>query len=309
VWGAQSVIVMQSLEKWSGSSHAVTQGRGCCLDAAGAVLAKATLVAVLLGIAAPQAGAGDRLTIRLWNIGGQAGITLASAAFQHKIHGWHDMIRIVTAGSASGLGMYEAKSIVGKGHPRSGWILANVAGSLSENAAAGRHPLGQIGYTVGPLRVRVSMPRFGRGATSWIAAEMSIYQTVALVDAISAGGTPRVRDGLIAFDRALRSEDQHIGVTSGVFPSVFVPDQIVWLHEFTHAVQSLQIEVAEPPNPWRKLRFDRPPTARRRLFAFEHIKIGMFNFANSVYTASRPYEKRWPETEAFQLTAPSDPSR
>jgi hypothetical protein len=90
---------------------------------------------------------------------------------------------------------------------------------------------------------------------------------------------------------------------------VFVPDQVVWLHEFTHAVQSLQIDVAEPPSPWRKLRFDRPASGTKRLFAFEQIEIGMFNFANMAYEASRPYDKRWSEQEAFQLTAPSDPWR
>jgi hypothetical protein len=89
-------------------------------------------------------------------------------------------------------------------------------------------------------------------------------------------------------------------------PASARPDR---LHEFTHAVQSLQIDVAEPPSPWRKLRFDRPTSGKKRLFAFEQIEIGMFNFANMAYEASRPYDKRWSEQEAFQLTAPSDPWR
>jgi hypothetical protein len=266
-------------------------------------------VALVLCLGAARAGAQDRTSIRLWNVGGQAGMTLASAAIQHKLHAWRDVIRCLAAGSASGLGIYEAKSLVGKDHPRTGWLLANVAGSLSENAAAGRQPLAQIGYTVGPIRLRVSLPKLDRGASAWIAADASIYQSIALANAISEGGAPRFRDGLIGFERALRPDDEHIGVTSGVFPSVFVPDQIVWLHEFTHAVQSLQIEVTEPPSPWRRLRFDRPASAKQRVFAFEQIKIGMFNLANAAYVSSRPYEKRWPETEAFTLTAPSDPWR
>ncbi len=272
--------------------------------------ARLALIALLVCVNVPAtAAAGDRATIRLWNVGGQAGMTLASAAIQHKLHGWRDVVRCLTAGSASGLGIYEAKSLVGRNHPRAGWILANVSGSLSENAAAGRHPLAQIGYTIGPLRLRVSLPRLGRGSPAWIAADASIFQAVALAGIMSDGGTPRIRDGLIAFERELRPDDDHIGLTSGVFPEVFVPARIVWLHEFTHAVQSLQIEVTEPPSPWRKLRFARPASAKKRLFAFEQVRIGMFNFANSAYVASRPYEKRWPETEAFQLTAPSDPWR
>jgi len=41
------------------------------------------------------------------------------------------------------------------------------------------------------------------------------------------------------------------------------------------------------------------------VFVIEQIKIGTFNFANALYVASRPYEKRWPEIEAVRLTEPS----
>ena len=269
------------------------------------MIARVSLLTVLLCAAAVGAAADDRTSIVLWNVGGQAGMTLGSAAIQHKIHGWRDLWRCLSAGSISGLGIYEAKSLVGRNHPTRGWILANVAGSLSENAAAGRHPLGQIGYTVGPMRLRVSMPRLDRYARSWMAADVSVFQTVALLDSISNSGTPRFRDGLIAFERPLRSDDTHIGKTVGVFPSVFVDERIVWLHEFTHAVQSLQIEIPEPPSPWRRMRFDRGPAAQKRVFVLEQIKIGMFNFGNALYVASRPYEKRWPEIEAVRLTEPS----
>jgi len=269
------------------------------------VIARVSLLTVLLCAAAVGAAADDRTSIVLWNVGGQAGMTLGSAAIQHKIHGWRDLWRCLSAGSISGLGIYEAKSLVGRNHPTRGWILANVAGSLSENAAAGRHPLGQIGYTVGPMRLRVSMPRLDRYARSWMAADVSVFQTVALLDSISNSGTPRFRDGLIAFERPLRSDDTHIGKTVGVFPSVFVDERIVWLHECTHAVQSLQIEIPEPPSPWRRMRFDRGPAAQKRVFVLEQIKIGMFNFGNALYVASRPYERRWPEIEAVRLTEPS----
>jgi len=269
------------------------------------VIARVSLLTLLLCAAAVGAAADDRTSIVLWNVGGQAGMTLGSAAIQHKIHGWRDLWRCLSAGSISGLGIYEAKSLVGRNHPTRGWILANVAGSLSENAAAGRHPLGQIGYTVGPMRLRVSMPRLDRYARSWMAADVSVFQTVALLDSISNSGTPRFRDGLIAFERPLRSDDTHIGKTVGVFPSVFVDERIVWLHECTHAVQSLQIEIPEPPSPWRRMRFDRGPAAQKRVFVLEQIKIGMFNFGNALYVASRPYEKRWPEIEAVRLTEPS----
>ena len=273
--------------------------------AARSVIIRVSLLTALVCAPAGGAAADDRTSIVLWNVAGQVGMTLGSAAIQHKIHAWRDLWRCVSAGSVSGLGVYEAKSLVGRNHPTRGWILANVAGSLSENAAAGRHPLGQIGYTVGPMRLRVSMPRLDRYARSWMAADVSVFQTVALLDSISNSGTPRFRDGLIAFERPLRSDDTHIGKTVGVFPSVFVDERIVWLHEFTHAVQSLQIEIPEPPSPWRRMRFDRGPAAQKRVFVLEQIKIGMFNFGNALYVASRPYERRWPEIEAVRLTEPS----
>lgn len=269
------------------------------------MIARISLLTVLLCVAPGLAAADDRTSIVLWNVGGQAGMTVGSAAVQHKIHNWRDLWRCLTAGSVSGLGIYQAKALVGRNHPAPGWILANVAGSLSENAAAGRHPLAQIGYTVGPMRLRVSMPRLDRHARSWIAADVSVFQTLALLDAIRNNGTPRFRDGLIAFERPLRSDDDHLAETAGVFPSVFVDERVVWLHEFTHAIQSLQIEIPEPPSPWRRMRFDQSPAAEKRVFAVEQIKIGMFNVANELYVASRPYEKRWPEIEAFRLTEPS----
>jgi len=267
------------------------------------------LATLLVCAAALPAAAQDRTKICLWNVGGQAGMTAASAALQHKIHGWRDLVRVIASGSVSGLGIYEAKSLVGRDHPRSGWLLANVAGSVSENAAAGRHPLAQVGYTVGPVRLRFSMPRLDRERAAWVSAYASVFEAVALADAISRGGTPRWRDGLIAFNRPLRPDDEHIGVTAGVFPSVYVPDRIVWLHEFTHAVQALQLDVPEPPSPWHRLRFDRASGRHTRVFAFEQIKIGMFSFANTAYLNLRPYDKRWVESEAYQLTAPSDPWR
>ena len=268
-------------------------------------IVRVLLFTVLPCVAAGPASADDRTSIVLWNVGGQAGMTLGSAVIQHKIHGWRDLWRCLTVGSVSGLGIYEAKSLVGRNHPARGWILANVAGSLSENAAAGRHPFGQLGYTIGPMRLRVSMPRLDRHARSWMAADLSVFQTVALLDTISNNGTPRFRDGLIAFERPLRPDDDHVGETAGVFPSVFVDRRIVWLHEFTHAIQSLQIEIPEPPSPWRRMRFDQGPAAEKRVFLLEQVKIGMFNFANAFYVASRPYEKRWPEIEAVRLTEPS----
>jgi hypothetical protein len=84
------------------------------------MIRRLTILGVLVCLIGRHAAAQDRATIRAWNVGGQTGMTLASAAIQHKIHGWHDVLRCVVAGSISGLGIYEAKSLVGRDHPRSG---------------------------------------------------------------------------------------------------------------------------------------------------------------------------------------------
>lgn len=264
------------------------------------MIARISLVTMLVCATAGGASAGDRTSLVLWNAGGQAGMTLASAAIQHKIHSWRDVWRCLGAGSASGLGIYQAKSLVGQNHPATGWILANVAGSLSENAAAGRHPLAQIGYTLGPVRFRVSMPRLDRDARSWIAVDASVYEAAMLAVSFSESGRPRFRDGLIAF----RDEREGIsyGQTAGVFPATFVDDQVVWLHELTHAVQALQLDAAEPASPWPKMQFHQHASGGRRLIVFEQIKIGMYNFANDFYEDLVPYERRWTEIEAFKLT-------
>jgi len=180
--------------------------------AARSVIIRVSLLTALVCAPAGGAAADDRTSIVLWNVAGQVGMTLGSAAIQHKIRAWRDLWRCVSAGSVSGLGVYEAKSLVGRNHPTRGWILANVAGSLSENAAAGRHPLGQIGYTVGPMRLRVSMPRLDRYARSWMAADVSVFQTVALLDSISNSGTPLV-DQLAQWTDATHVKGLTIGPT------------------------------------------------------------------------------------------------
>ncbi len=263
--------------------------------------------ALSAGPGALRASADERTGIRIWNIGGQAGLTLASAAIQGKIHGWHDVIRCLGVGSVSGLGIYEAKALVGRNRPLAGWIVANVSGSLSENAAAGRHAFARLGYTVGPFRVHVSMPRLERDSGSHVAIDLSAYQTIALAASLADHDHIRFRSGLVAFSRQPEPDQTHFGVTYGVFPATFDTENVTWLHELTHAVQSLQFDVAEPPSPWRRMSFARQAPARKRIVAFEHIKIGMFNLANDAYLAPRPYHWRWTEIEAFRLTQGTRP--
>lgn len=270
-------------------------------------LAIVLVCALSAGPGALRASADERTGIRLWNIGGQAGMTLASAAIQGKIHGWRDVIRCLGVGSVSGLGIYEAKALVGRNRPLAGWILANVSGSLSDNAASGRHALARLGYTVGPFRVHVSMPRLDRDSGSHVAIDLSAYQTLALAAAVADNGPPRFRSGLVAFSRQADPDEAHLGVTYGVFPVTFDTAKVTWLHEFTHAVQSLQFDLAEPPSPWHRMSFAKHAPARKRIVAFEHIKIGMFNLANDAYLAPRPYHWKWTEIEAFRLTQGTRP--
>jgi hypothetical protein len=141
------------------------------------------------------------------------------------------------------------------------------------------------------------MPRLDRDSGSHVAIDLSAYQTLALAASVADNGPPRFRSGLVAFSRQADPDEAHLGVTYGVFPVTFDTDRVTWLHEFTHAVQSLQFDLAEPPSPWRRI----------RIVAFEHIKIGMFNLANDAYLAPRPYHWKWTEIEAFRLTQGTRP--
>src|SRR5688572_8963935 len=69
---------------------------------------------------ARPASAADRQKIRALNVGAQAIMTLISGAVQGHVRSPRDVARCLLAGSASGFGFYEAKSLIGRHHERTG---------------------------------------------------------------------------------------------------------------------------------------------------------------------------------------------
>ena len=146
---------------------------------------------------------------------------MVGAAIHGKIHGFGDLLRCLWSGSASGYGLYEAKSLVGKGHVQTGWIVANLAGLLSENAAAGRHPFAQLGYSIGPARVRVSVIPFDKQSDSLIHLDVSAFETLNFAFAVNENDRMQLRSGMIAFlrDTPYSSAEGAAGAAYGIFPA------------------------------------------------------------------------------------------
>jgi len=262
-------------------------------------------VAILVGPSATRVAADGK--IRAGNVVAQAGLTVVGAAIHGKIHGFGDLLRCLWSGSASGYGLYEAKSLAGKGHVQTGWIVANLAGSLSENAAAGRHPLAQLGYSIGPARVRVSVIPFDKQSDSLIHLDVSAFETLAFAVAVAENDRMQLRSGMIAFrrDTPYPFAEEAAGATSGMFPSTRDSDTITWSHEVIHAVQSLQLDVVEPFGFPRVTR--RPPGTPRRMVRFEQVKLGVLNVASRFILSTQPYHRRWVEIEAYRLGLDTTP--
>ena len=158
-------------------------------------------LALAISVSPSPAMADDHPKIRAINITAQAGLTVLSALIQGKIHEWKDVIRCVSSGAASGYGFYEGKVLIGKGHAQTGLIVANVSGLLTENAAAGRHPFSQLGYSIGPVRFRISLPHIDKDSDSWVHVDVSAFQSAAFIVAATRGDHIEWRNGLIAFRR------------------------------------------------------------------------------------------------------------
>ena len=256
------------------------------------------IIAILL-LAAPLHAASIR-KVRLINISAQAAATLISALIQHKTH---NLSAVLGYGALSGYGFYESKILVRGGHTQSGWLLANAAGSISENVAAGRGPIDQLGYSLGPLRIRFSL--LDRNADSYAYVDLHTYQVAALVDEYRASDRMKFRSGMIAFERDTvyprhQGFGPFVGVTYGMFPGVWIHAQrSTWHHEVIHAVQSLQADAVDPS--FRIFSYEPKRAAKKRIVRFEFVKLGLFNLASDVVTDHQQYPNRWVEIEAYRL--------
>jgi len=265
-------------------------------------MTRAAALALALAVAG-NARAASEHRIRTLNVGAQAVMTLVRGAIQHNVHSLADAGRCLGAGAAGGYGAFASKVLVRNGHVQQGWLLANVAASLSENAAAGKPPFAQLGYTLGPLRLRVAVHDAHADAYSYVDA--SAFEAVALFYARRNADAKHVRGGLLAFERrTLYPPRQGVGpfsgATFGIYPGVVTnttPD--VFHHEVIHAIQSLEADAVEPS--FALLTFHPAPAAKRRLIRFDHLQLGLVNLTNGNVLAQQHYEDRWTEIEAYRL--------
>jgi len=237
--------------------------------------------------------------MRAFNVGATAFFSVFSGMRQGQINSCRDFWRHLLIGGGAGAAFYESKRLAGNGKVTAGWLLANATATIVENTASGEHPIGRIGYTVGPLRLRVATPYVRDGAAK-IDADVSIAQTILLGAAFGAGERVSFRNGLIAVDRDtpwnLEGRFPE-GATFGVFPGV-IPGAArkTWHHETVHAIQAQQISsTAEPV-----LTITRKRHGRRPLFALRQVRLE-WAYLPVFQSESRDYPEQWTEVEAWWL--------
>lgn len=265
---------------------------------------RAAATALLL-IALPLQAA-DRQKIAALNIAATSLFTYAGCWVQAKLARTAPKhARCLAAGAVGGAGFYQAKRLAGDGHITTAWLVANLAGSAVENTTAGEHPLSRIGYTFGPLRLRLATP-LDRARESVLDVDLNAAETGYLARAFLDADDVDIRDGMIWYetdDPEVRDDGRIVhGFTWGVFPGVWSgAGREVANHEAVHAVQAVQLDSVEPP----ALTLDR----ERRPIRVRYLRLGTVNLADNLSSQLLPYEERWVEIEAYRLAQDRRPPR
>jgi hypothetical protein len=258
-------------------------------------------VLILLLVFALPLRAAEREKIAVLNVAATSLVTYLSCVIQKHAR----PVACLTTGALAGAGFYQAKRLAGDGHITTAWLLANLSGSLVENTTAGEHPLSRVGYSFGPLRLRVATP-FDRAKESFADIDVSAVETGYMTRAFLDADDVDIRDGMVWYetdDPDVDDEGRIIhGFTWGMFPGVWSgARKHVWNHEAVHAVQALQLDSVEPP----ALTFDR----ERRLVRVRHVRAGALNLADNLSAQLVPYEERWVEIEAYRFAEDARPPR
>lgn len=252
--------------------------------------------------------AGEQAKILWWNVAIQPVATLASAAVQGKLRTWDDWRRCLRVGATTGAAFYGSKRLAADGHVVAGLVLANVASSMTSNAAAGRHALSRIGVTIGPVRAEVSTPK-DEDRTARVHLSTNLAELISLGMMLDLSDGVTIRDGLISFRRDtdypdFRDDDLTFpGYTVGVFPGVSpAASEEVWRHEVVHVIQAMQVDALEPGYcEWGRFDCRRKPPSDRWL-ELEPLRLSVFAGANAgAMTFLLDYDQRWTEIEAYRL--------
>lgn len=268
-------------------------------------------VLVVSLVVAVTVRADDQREILRWNVAIQPLMTLASSAVQGKLRTWDDWKRCLRIGATTGAAFYGSKRLVGDGRVVEGLVLANVASSMTSNAAAGRHALSRIGVTIGPVRAEFSTPK-EEDRSARVHLSTSIAELVSLGLMWSRSHEIVVRDGLISFHRDTEFPDfkddklTFPGYTVGVFPGTSPrpsPEatETLWRHEVVHVIQAMQLDALEPGRcEWGRFECPKKP-ASEQWFEIEPLRLSVFAGANVLAMYPLDYDQRWPEIEAHRL--------
>ena len=266
-------------------------------------LVRGLVLILALGIAVPQYAA-DRQRIATINVAATSLFTYLSCVVQKKVKSWRDAGRCFAAGAVAGVGFYQSKRLAADGHITRAWLVANAATSLVENTTAGEHPLSRLGYTFGPLRLRVVTP-FDREQESLVDVDVTAVEIGYLARAIGDADDVDIRDGMIWWetrDRLVEDDRIFTGYTWGIYPGLWERARDATRnHEAVHAIQSLQLDSVDPPAFTEE--------EGRRLIRIRHFRLGALNFADNVYYGTRPYHDRWGEIEAYRFADDTSPPR
>ena len=271
-----------------------------CVHLAGV---RALVLILALAIAVPQQAA-DRQRIATINVAATSLFTYLGCVVQKKVKSWRDAGRCFAAGAVAGAGFYQAKRLAADGHITRAWIVANASTSVVENTTSGEHPLSRLGYTFGPLRLRVVTP-FDRAQESLVDLDLSAVELGYLVRTVVDADDVDIRDGMIWWEtreRLVEDDRTFTGYTWGIYPGLWQHARdSTRNHEAVHAIQSLQVDSVDPPIFTEE--------RGRKLIRIRHFRLGALNFSDNLFHGTRPYHERWGEIEAYRFADDIEPPR
>ncbi len=256
----------------------------------------------------PSAGApepAERHNIAAANAGLTGAFTLLRGVFSGQVKDVGSGVEVFALGAAAGLGFYEAKALIGRGHPMLGTALAYGSASVAESAAEGEHPLGTLRLGPGPLDVRVRTP-FYSGEAKAVSVEMSPSGIAALIALPVLGYTPELCGFTLCYRSSepiggFRRNGRVLGRAILLGPEA---DAEVETHELIHYVQGLQVGAVTPYPTASTLRLWSAPTLAGRVQA--DLRIEWLYAAFAVSSLVVEYDERWSEIEAHTLDAPAE---
>ena len=243
--------------------------------------------------------AASESSIRAINVLGQGVGTLLKGIIQGKVRNLKSAGKMLFWGSVAGYGFYESKKMIGKGNVTTGFILANIAASVTENISSGNTPFSYLGYTLGPARIQIKTP-FNRKDKTLLNIKVAPADIIGFFNAKRLSDRLTFKNGMISFEANDYYRGTARGWAYGVYPTVVtgVPEH-VFFHESIHVVQYIQT-MSVSPQP-----FCCPMDEGIDTQKLINISLLNFNYASLITKISLNEEDprlvNWHEVEAYAL--------